>query len=317
MVHFFRLVRWQNLVIIIFTMCVIRYGVIASLVESHGFSLVLDNIDFSMLVLATLLMAASGYIINDYFDVSTDSINKPDQIIIDRHISRKTALFIHICFNVLALIIAFYYSFKIELPKLGLVFVIISGLLYFYSESFKRILLVGNIVVAVLTAMVPFIIFLYEIPPVIAQNKIQMVIGQVSLNDVGWWVLFFSVFAFLITLIREIIKDAEDFEGDRLSGYDTLPVAMGIKVTRIILVILCLAMIALLTYVHFTYLQDPVSFVYIFGLIVAPLAFAGYKIMNASKKEDYHFLSILCKLIMITGTLYGFVAHYLIKFGNA
>ena len=153
---FLRLIRWQNLVIIIFTMILIRYAVIAPLIgkisiilikgsgEEIPMTLQLPWYDFVMLIAATLFISAGGYVINDYFDIKTDLINR-GEVIVDSKIPRRQAMMWHNIFNIAGVSAGFYISWKAGYFWLGMLFLIVSGLLYFYSASYKRQFLIGNI----------------------------------------------------------------------------------------------------------------------------------------------------------------------------
>jgi 4-hydroxybenzoate polyprenyltransferase len=175
MKEFLKLIRWQNLLIVILTMVMIRYFVIQPLLSGLGVTLIngtgevvpmtlqFEWYDFIILVVATVFITAGGYVINDYFDIKTDLINR-GKVIVGTRISRRQAIMLHNIFNILGVAAGFYISWKSGYIWMGMLFLLVSGLLYFYSASYKRQFLIGNILVAILTAMVPFIVILYEWP---------------------------------------------------------------------------------------------------------------------------------------------------------
>ena len=161
--HFIRLIRFPNLVIIALTQYAIRFGIILPFLEQGDLSLFLDEMLFAALVIATVLIAAAGYIINDYFDVKLDIVNKPKQLIIGKHITRRQAMFLHTLLNLIGIGLAFYVAIAIQHPMLILFQIISAALLWFYSVNFKKQILIGNLIIAALTALVPFTAGYYEI----------------------------------------------------------------------------------------------------------------------------------------------------------
>ena len=230
--HFFRLIRLLNLAVIALTMAVFQVFVF------YGDYLAWLHFDFVLLILSTVLIAAAGNIINDYFDVKADRVNKPDLLIIDKYIKRRWAILFNWVFNSVGLLIALYLSWKYKILLLAIIPFICINLLWFYSVYFKRTLILGNVIVAFLTAIVPLYILLF--------NK------HISVFHYhGAIVLIFAGYAFWLNLIREIVKDIADVEGDRLLGSKTLPITFGIKTTRIILIV-CYA-IGIIPLAYFMY----------------------------------------------------------------
>jgi 4-hydroxybenzoate polyprenyltransferase len=172
---FFDLIRWQNLLIVILTMFLMRYAVIEPVISEVGIVLINGSggestmtlqfslFNFILLVAATVFITAGGYVINDYFDIQTDLINK-GRVIVGTRIQRRQAMMLHNIFNIAGVSIGFYISWKSGYFLMGVMFLIVSGLLYFYSASYKRQFLIGNLIVAVLTAMVPLLVGFYEWP---------------------------------------------------------------------------------------------------------------------------------------------------------
>ena len=224
---FLRLIRFPNLLMVAVTQYLIRICIIGPMLHVNGFELQLGNADFFLLVLSTVLLTAGGYVINDYFDRKTDLVNHPDTVIVGLLIKRRWAIVFHIVFNAIAIISGFYLAFKIHAAYLSLLFFMGSGLLWFYSTTYKRQLIIGNFIVSVSTGMVPVLVLLFELP--LLSDRYGSVLDAMGLNAnvlVGW-ILGFAIFGFLISLIREIVKDTEDFEGDRAYGMQTLPIIIG------------------------------------------------------------------------------------------
>jgi len=322
MKEFLNLIRWKNLLIVALTMVLMRYFVIAPLLSLLYVNLIQipDNAvqmtlqfpwyDFLILVAATVCITAGGYVINDYFDIRTDLINK-GKVIVGTRISRQKAMMWHSVFNIAGVAAGFYVSARAGYFWMGILFILVSGLLYFYSASYKRQFLLGNIIVSVLTAMVPLLVIFYEWPPVHHYYTVNAT-SMPRLDFLFFWIGGFALFAFLTTLTREIIKDIEDFEGDMAYGRNTIPVVTGIPVSKIIAVSLLFITIILLYLVWFLYVHDWITLIYISVAIVAPLLFVIYQVSAGINKKQIHRASNIMKLAMLTGILYSLVVKAII-----
>jgi len=291
--HFFRLIRPLNLVVIALTMFVFQYFLI------HNDQTV-NRFDFILFVFSTILIASAGNIINDYFDVKADRVNKPDQLIIDRHVKRRVAILMNWIFNSIALFIAFYISWKYSNWLIFLISFASVNLLWLYSVYFKRIFIVGNIIVAALTGVIPlYVLVFYNFLP--SQNY--------------FWtellIFIFSAFAFWLNLIREIVKDLADVKGDLLLYSKTLPIVLGFKKTKIILVFFyVIAILPILLYLITSFhvlseskdLNYCIFYLFIFGVLFAIVWSMLILIIN-SAREKYIFASNLLKLAMLFGLL--------------
>jgi 4-hydroxybenzoate polyprenyltransferase len=263
---FLKLIRWPNLLIVILTMGLMRYAILEPILNKLPVTLYasagsLTNMsiqsswfDFLLLVAATVLITAGGYVINDYFDIKTDLINR-GQVIVGTKIPRRQAMMWHNIFNIAGVGAGLYVSGHAGYLWMGILFLVVSGLLYFYSATYKRQFLVGNILVAVLTGMVPLLVVIFE-APVLYHYYVNNAVKIPDLSIIFYWVGGFSLFAFLTTLAREIIKDIEDFEGDVAYGRNTVPVVIGILASKIVTVCLLFVTLVLLYLVwfHNTYL---------------------------------------------------------------
>ncbi len=318
----FSLVRFPNLLIIAFTQYSMRYLLMKPLLPSDSFELQFGDFQFALLVFSTMLIAAAGYIINDYFDTRADLINKPTRVVVGVAISRKVAMILHLILNIIGVGIGVYLAFYVGLPSLSLVFMLSTGLLWFYSTNYKKQFLVGNLAVAFLTGLVPLMVVLFEIPLLNREYGEVMIRYDADFNYLFAWVSAFSFFAFITTLIREIIKDAEDFEGDNAYGMKTVPIVLGTFWTRMLVVALIAAtlfalILVLLKYIYFS--VDPVdyiSLVYFSLFLLLPLILLAIQVMVARDKRAYKRASMLIKLVMLFGIGYSVVVFYLINFKN-
>jgi 4-hydroxybenzoate polyprenyltransferase len=312
MIAILKLIRIQNLLIVAITQYLMRFAIIRPIIKLKNFDLQMSELDFLILVLSTICLTAAGYVINDYFDTKTDEFNRPDRVIVDRLISRRSAMALHIVLNVLGVIGGFYISHVVGHLKFGFIFILITGILWYYSTTYKRQFLVGNILVAVLTALVPLLVILYEMPLLNYRYSEILIKENTNLNVVLYWILAFSFFAFITTLIREIIKDTEDFEGDNAYGRNTLPILLGINYTKLIILILISGTLTSLILIYLRELKGSViTFWYLLIVLVLPFIYLIYRIIKADSKKDYHFASVLLKIIMLGGLLYSIVAGYI------
>jgi 4-hydroxybenzoate polyprenyltransferase len=303
-------------------MFLMRYAVIEPLLGEAGVVLLQGSgeetpmtvqfslFNFILLVAATVFITAGGYVINDYFDIKTDLINK-GKVIVGTRIQRRQAMMLHNVFNLTGVAIGFYISWRSGYFWLGMMFLIVSGLLYFYSASYKRQFLIGNIIVAVLTAMVPLLVVFYEWPALYRYYSVNATTVP-ELSFLFYWIGGFAFFAFITTLTREIIKDIEDFEGDVAYGRNTVPVVTGILTSKIITVILIVLTIALLYLAWYMFLFDKVTLLYISAAVVMPLIFVIFTVFRSTDRKQMHQASRMMKIVMLSGIFYSVVVKILI-----
>ena len=293
---YLKLIRYQNLLMLAFMQVLFRY----SFLKQQNIPLALSDWQYGLLVLSTVLIAAAGYVINNIFDVETDRINKPNDVIIGRGISETNGYNIYIALNITGVAIGFYLSNVIQRPGFATIFIFIASLLYFYSTTLKQIMILGNLVVAFLLAISVVIIGVFDVfPAMAAENKAQMASLFSILTD-------YALFAFMINFIREIVKDIEDVDGDYNQGMNTLPIAIGISRTaKIVFVISVIPFVLLLLYIKNYFVENGlfIATLYSFILVLAPLLYFIIKIFTAKTKKDFHHLSTVLKLILLFGIL--------------
>lgn len=282
------------------------------MLKINDFELQFGEFYFFLLVLSTAMTAGAGYIINGYFDTKIDRRNDPSDVIVGKTIKRRVAMISHIIISAIAIAIGFFIAWRIDFIELGYINVICTGMLWYYSTTYKYRFLIGNILIAVLAGLVPLIVALYEIPLLNKQYNEILITLNMNFNHIFTWIVGFSVFAFLTTLIREIIKDMEDIEGDWTYGSKTLPITLGAGNTKIVLGVLILITISLLSYIQITKLPDMKTFVYFLIAIQLPFVLLIYKIVTAKDRKSYHFASSLTKFIMLTGILYTVLVNYIV-----
>jgi 4-hydroxybenzoate polyprenyltransferase len=322
MKEFLKLIRWQNLLMVILTMVLMRYAVLEPVISRIGVILIKGTgeeipmslqfpwYDFVLLVAATVCITAGGYVINDYFDIKTDLINK-GKVIVGTKIPRRKAMMWHSIFNIAGVVAGFYISYKAGYIWLGAMFLAVSGLLYFYSASYKRQFLIGNIIVALLTAMVPMLVVFYEWPALFKYYTLNA-IRLPNIDIIIYWVGGFALFAFLTNLIREIIKDVEDFEGDKAYGRNTVPVVIGVLSSKIVSICLIAVTIIMLYLTWHFFINDKITLIYLTVAVVLPLFYVICKLLLSSEKRQLHSASRIMKLVMLTGVLYSVVVKVIL-----
>ena len=306
MIAFLKLIRLPNLLIIALTQYLVRYCLLVeyfydgSIYIKQQIPPTLGDIEFAFLVISTMLVAAGGYVINDYFDTRADRINKPEKMVVDKSISRQKAMMWHVVLSLLSIAIGIILAYRIGNIKLSSIHIFSAALLWFYSTNFKKTFLIGNLVVGVLTAMVPLTVALFE----------PQIYGQVS-STFGF-VVAYSIFALVITLAREIIKDIEDVPGDLEMNCKTLPIVWGVPVSKTIVSIILALIMVLIAYVQKGQLQsgDLISFWYFCLAIQLPIFGVIVTTILAKEKAQYHRASRLTKIAMLGGVLSMLVFYY-------
>lgn len=296
MIHFFKLIRWKNLALIALVQVLIKYALLLPFYESHGVVTTLSDLAFFLLVVSTVCIAAAGYIINDIYDVDADKINRPKDIIVDKHISEKTAFNLFIVLNVIGVGLGFYLSNGIGKSGFFALFFIVSALLYLYASYLKRILLVGNIVVCLLVSLSIILVGIFELLPSIDQTNRNV---QITFFKI---ILDYAIFAFILNFVREIVKDIEDVDGDYKIGAQTLPIVLGRERANKIVFALSLIPIGLVTFYVANYLFKQIEVVsYFLILVIGPLIYGSIKLYMAQDKKDYRHISLIIKVVMFTG----------------
>lgn len=290
---YLKLIRYQNLLLLAFMQLIFRYGFL----KLQSF-LSLNDWQYGLLVLATVLIAAAGYVINDILDQETDYDN--DKVIVGKYISEKAAYNLYFILNITGVGIGYYLASVIQKPSFAGAFIIISATLYMYATSLKQMLLIGNIIVALLLAFSVIIIGLFDLLPATYEGNQKAMGGLFSI------LIDYAIFAFIINLIREIVKDMEDVEGDKNAGMSTLPIAVGLnKASKIAAVLGIISTVVLLWYINENLMPSKLYYAAIYGLlfVVAPIIFFVVKIWNAKEKEEFHLLSNVLKWIIFFGIL--------------
>ncbi len=274
--------------------------------------LALTDFNYALLIISTICIAAGGYVINNIMDQDTDEIAKPQNRVVGVSISETVAYNWYIGLTIIGVGIGFYLSNVIYKPTFASMFILVATLLYVYATNLKQIPVLGNIIVAFLLSVSIVIIALFDVfPATDSENKIRM-------GEVFGILIDYAIFAFIINLIREIIKDLEDLDGDYQTGINTLPIAIGINKTKIIVSILTVIAVVILAYYVKTYLFELDYVVYYaLALIIGPLLYFGVRLQTAKEKKEFHHLSLVLKLILFFGIISIAVIVYNLKLSHA
>jgi len=305
MISFLKLIRYKNLLMVLLTLVLTKYALI------NAFTSAISGLQFVLVAMAILCITAAGYIINDIYDVAADSINKPTKVFIGNTISKKNGVLAYFTLTTIGLTFGVYASFIKEYISFSIFFIIAIVLLYWYSKSLKRIAIVGNIAISFLTALTIFMVFIFEARNIqSSSNIIEVIVHLFTSISVTIAVFLYIIFAFFMTLIREIIKDIEDINGDYASKMKTLPIIIGINRTKkIVLFISSLMFLFILIILKEELIHLPLLFWYTILFIISPFAWFLYKLVSSKTTKDFHFLSTLIKGIMF----FGIVSMLLIK----
>ena len=304
---FLRLIRYPNLIFIAITQLMFYFTILYP--ASHPEVFFKD--EFSLLLLlvgSSVCIAAGGYVINDYFDLNIDQVNKPNRIVVEKHIHRRWAIIWHWIFSTAGVVMGFYISFVTHNWLIGFSNVICVLLLWAYSTTFKKKLLLGNIIISMLTAWVVLVVFFfvdYFPSNIVPGWQMPAAMDAQVLRRVMRLAFLYGGFAFVISLIREVIKDLEDMEGDARYGCKTMPIVWGVPVAKVFtgVWLMVLAGSLLATQFYAMYLGWWWSILYCTALIILPLLWITGKLYVALVPSDYAYLSGAVKFVMLTGIL--------------
>ena len=297
-VAFFKLIRWPNQVFIVLTQVLFFYCILPFVYKGISSSPVLTQPVFFMLMAASVCIAAAGYIINDYFDLNIDLVNKPSRLIIEKYINRRWAIVFHLGLSCIGFALSCYAGYRLRniyIPFFNLLAIVA---LWFYSTTFKKKLLVGNIIISLLTAWVIMVISLAEYRLSRSPEQNAFIIPR--LLKVSF---LYAGFAFIISLIREVIKDMEDIQGDIKYGCQTMPIIWGIPVSKVFAGVWVIVLAAGVAVLQFYVLQLGwwLSAIYSVLLIILPLIWLLDKLYKAQSTADFSRLSGAIKTVMFTG----------------
>lgn len=302
---FFKLIRWSNLLMIAIMMLFVYYCLMYPMFQSGIVGAVPTSPAFTLLLISMIFIVAGGYVINDYFDVEIDKVNKADKLIVSKIFSENVTKFFYIILSFIGLAAGLASSILILHSKFYLLFailILLACLLYSYSVNYKKKLIIGNLIVSLSVAFAVFLPWLFEML-YLSNNALILYAVKDTIMSILPYVLIYTAFAFLMTMIREIVKDAEDFKGDLVTHCRTIPIVLGVKKMNLILAILTFLIWAILLYYqlvlyyqHLYLALGVMLFIWISMPILITLLFNNNEV-------NYHRYSIFLKIIMLLGVL--------------
>lgn len=302
-----RLIRFPNLLIVALTQGLLYFVLLRPVLLRSGVPPALSPGQFALFILITVLLTATGYIINDLIDLETDQLNKPGRVIIGRSIPRASAMQLYVGLGVAGLFLAFYLGLQAGRLPLVPLYPLAFGLLLLYSTHLKREALLGNIVVALFCGGVAAVIGLAE------QSSLAELlrVAPQPARQVQTLLIWYTVFAFLSTLYREIIKDMEDARGDAHARCRTAPIRWGVPVTKLITGAVGLALLGFLLWQGWQWRSWFSSWLLLFLVLglALPMLISFYLLAFAKNQQQFHRLSSLVKVIMLNGLLFILFAN--------
>ncbi len=294
---YFKLIRWFNVLFTGVAVFLFHQFVLRANFELVNAQVTLNYVDVLLLCLSVMLVMAAGNVLNDFFDFEQDKKFKQQKIVLGKLISLDEAIYTVAALNVLGIAIAAFLSWKVGQFKLVNVFLLAAILLWQYSATLKKLPLVGNLIVSLLCAFVFALPVLFE-PKLLQAGFHPGLKKVVMVNLIGY-----STFAFLATLIREIVKDAEDVEADSSTSYKTIPVVFGVGFTRVLSVVLVTALCACIGFVMYLYwIGDAKNHFWYAALFLQfPLLVNILPLAVANKKVDFAVMSAIMKVVMVFG----------------
>ena len=298
---FIKMIRLPNLIFIVLTQVLFHITVLDTILLPIGIRPTIDGWNFLLLSVASVLIAAAGYIINDYFDINIDQINKPTANVVDKIVSRRWAMAWHFVLSGFGIILSAWLAWRT-----GLWYILIGNficvlLLFGYSVSLKRKLLSGNIIISLLTAWVILVISIAEINT----QTLVMPAAAEAANKITRIAFLYAGFAFISSLIREAIKDIEDLQGDERYGCRTMPIVWGVNSAKVYIAVWLVVILALLVIlqVYVARFEWWWAMAYSIVFIIGPFVLIFLQLYKAKDQKDYHRLSNWTKLVMLTGIL--------------
>ena len=271
-ISLFSVVRGYNIPIIVIAQYLSAIFILAP--EKRALSVLLD-FNLFIIVFASSLTIASGYIINNFYDSKKDLINRPNKSMLDRLVSQKTKLQVYFSLNFIVVFLAIFVSWRAFLYFSAYIF-----LIWFYSHKIKKIPIIGNLTSAFLSILPFFAVFLYY------KNYYEVIFGHAS-------------FLFLLLLIREMIKDLENIKGDLANDYKTIPIIFGETISKRIITILTLLTV-IPVYVLIEIFDVGYMDIYFYSCLIV-LIFFLLSLWKSNSKEQYVLLHNVLKFLIVAG----------------
>ena len=265
------------------------------IIPSYGKENILSEFYFALLLFSILLIVGAGYTINDYFDIKVDSENKDEHVIVGRTIKRRIALVIHFILTSIGLILGFYIAYKINQLVISIVLIVCAYILWIYNLKLKHIFFLANLIVAGLSAV--FVTSIATLEIFLKYNH------NTSINNIKTLILI-ATFAFILSLMNEIIKDLRTVQGDKKYKIRTLPTVWGLLKTKEFLKWLSIITAFIISTIAITKFKTNITALsYAFIFIIGPLFLLNVWVYKAQHTIDYERISKLNKFIIFTGIM--------------
>lgn len=286
--------RWPNLALMAFLLLSVRYFMMAPIFASYNLNLLLNQVDMALLVLSCLLVAAGGYLINDYYDQEADRENGRRVVAQPAAVLRWYGIL-----SVAGIALGAWVGYRAGLLNLAIIHIIATFLLWKYAESWKGVPLLGNLVVSALLGLLLFVPLVYEY---IALSVLYREADQ-SARFLLYASLVYAAFAYLTNLVRELAKTAQDQHGDSQAGYRTFAVVYGASATRRLAVILMLVvLLGLLLIVYQQVVQQAwYNLAYLTLAALLPAAWALVQLIQSKESAQFARASRTLKLLLLGG----------------
>ena len=308
MLQWYKFLRMTNVLIMVITFYLIRILVVIPYANAFDVALTFNDWHFTLLIIVTMLSASAGNIVNDIYDVEIDQINKPDKVFINRIISKKNAWRLYFGLNAVAMLLIFWvYSqidwFLIWMYPFG--FFLTWSMLWLYSYRYKKSVLIGNIIVGIFVSFVPWSVCYPEL--------VNALIGTIPYQSffVSTGIIYI-LFAFISTILREIIKDIEDKDGDAQFGGKTLPIVYGVSKAKRVAQGVGVVLLGMMSVsVYFLFIENLyLSAIYGVLTVILPTIYLLFSLEKASQKKTFHQLSQIAKLVMMAGLIFLIVLYF-------
>jgi len=292
-----KLIRWPNLLIVFITQIIVWFQLISKTLQDQNLTSNLSFTQILLLALSTMLIAAAGYVINDIEDIKIDLVNKPNKVIVGKHILTKTCTSFYYALLVCGFVIALGLAWQLNRLPYIFLYPLAAGLLHVYATHFKKTTLLGNILISLFVASVPLLVFLAD------ANQFNL-----SQHQRLYFILsLYSSLAFLANLAREVVKDLQDMKGDRIFGAKTFPIRFGFSATKYLIYFILFLILIILVYWTFFFDASAQTAISI-GAGSAPLLLIiiGLIIYLAKIKtaEEFGKWSLGIKLFMLFGLFF-------------
>jgi len=294
--------RWPNLLMMAIALILVRYCILLPIYNASGVALQTDLSEFILLIVSTLSIGSAGYVVNDILDAGLDDVNKPGMNQVGNRVPEKMAWNIYYGLNIGGIATGVLLAYLSGKTELGILFLLIATALYYYSLKYKYLPFWGNLVISILTAMTVLIVWLFEFFS-LKQSPADFITISPSFSILNRLIFIYSALAFYFTLLRELIKDAQDEAGDARFGARTIPVVLGKERTKWLIAFLLMGAIAFNTLAQLFFAPGFRLLAIFLSAITLMSFYSLLRLFLSKDKAIYHHLSQLAKAMLATGLI--------------